>query len=44
VEEEKEGSDARALAEGMIAITPISFDLTCMEGIDRLRGLSLPKV
>lgn len=43
VEEEMEDSDARALADGRIAITPISFDLTCMKEMDRLRGLfSLP--
>jgi 5'-nucleotidase len=39
VEEEREDSDARALAEGMIAITPISFDLTCVKEIDRLRSI-----
>jgi 5'-nucleotidase len=37
VEEEREDSDARALADGMIAITPISFDLTCLKEIDRLK-------
>jgi 5'-nucleotidase len=41
VEEEREDSDARALADGMIAITPISFDLTCIKEIDRLKGSSL---
>ena len=42
VEEEKEDSDARALAEGMITITPISFDLTCVKEIERLQKLPLP--
>jgi 5'-nucleotidase len=37
VEEEREDSDARALADGMIAVTPISFDLTCVQEIDRLK-------
>jgi len=44
VEDERTGSDARALAEGMIAITPISYDLTSMKEIDRLRSLSLPQI
>ncbi|MBN1626176.1 MAG: 5'/3'-nucleotidase SurE [Deltaproteobacteria bacterium] len=39
---EREDSDARALAEGMIAITPISFDLTCTKEIEKLKGLSFP--
>lgn len=38
VEEEREDSDARALADGKIAITPISFDLTCIKEIERLRS------
>jgi len=37
VEQEREDSDARALADGMIAVTPISFDLTCIKEIERLR-------
>jgi len=40
VEEESEDSDARALADGMVAITPISFDLTCNKEIDRLRDVA----
>lgn len=44
LEEEKEGSDARALSEGMIAITPITYDLTAMEEIERLRGLPLHNI
>jgi len=44
VEAEREDSDARALADGMIAITPISFDLTSIKEIDRLRGMSLPEI
>jgi 5'-nucleotidase len=39
VEEEREDSDARALADGFIAITPISFDLTCVKEIESLRDL-----
>ncbi len=42
VEHEREDSDARALADGMIAVTPISFDLTCMKGIAVLRSRPLP--
>jgi 5'-nucleotidase len=38
VDQEREDSDARALAEGMIAVTPISFDLTCVKEIERLRS------
>lgn len=41
VDGEREDSDARALSEGMIAITPISFDLTCAKEIERLKGLLL---
>lgn len=41
VDDEREDSDARALAEGMIAITPISFDLTSMKEVERLQGISL---
>jgi 5'-nucleotidase len=40
VEEESADSDARALADGMVAITPISFDLTCNKEIDRLRNMA----
>lgn len=40
VEEESEDSDARALADGMVAITPISFDLTCNKEIGKLRNTS----
>jgi 5'-nucleotidase len=42
VEQEREDSDARALSDGMIAITPISFDLTCVKEIERLRSRLLP--
>ncbi|RLB32832.1 MAG: 5'/3'-nucleotidase SurE [Deltaproteobacteria bacterium] len=34
--------DARALQQGKITITPISYDLTCMEEVERLRSCPLP--
>ena len=44
LEEEEEGSDARALSQGMVAITPITYNLTSMEEINRLRGLPVPDI
>lgn len=44
VEDEREDSDAWALAEGKIAITPISFDLSCMKEIERMRCIRLPEI
>ncbi|RJR35190.1 MAG: 5'/3'-nucleotidase SurE [Desulfobacteraceae bacterium] len=35
-------SDAKALREGWITITPISYDLTCQEEMARLRACPLP--
>ena len=42
VEEEAHGSDTKALKEGMITITPISYDLTSRGEVDRLQALPLP--
>lgn len=41
-EEEVADSDAKALREGWITITPISYDLTCREEVARLRSCPLP--
>ncbi len=35
-------SDSKALREGWITITPISYDLTCHEEVTRLRSFPLP--
>ncbi|MBN1106752.1 MAG: 5'/3'-nucleotidase SurE, partial [Deltaproteobacteria bacterium] len=35
-------SDAEALKERWISITPVSYDLTCMPEVERLRGCQLP--
>jgi 5'-nucleotidase len=35
-------SDAKALRERWITITPVSYDLTCPEEVERLRGCQLP--
>lgn len=42
LEEGNPDADARALKEQRITITPISYDLTCMEELARLRTLPLP--
>jgi 5'-nucleotidase len=41
-EEAVPDSDAKALREGWITITPISYDLTCQEEVARLRSCPLP--
>jgi 5'-nucleotidase len=43
VEEELPDADARALRDNRITITPIHYDLTCMEEMERLRTCSLPE-
>ena len=43
VGENASNSDAMALKEKKITITPITYDLTCMEEIERLRSRPLPK-
>jgi len=42
VEDRVPDADAVALKENRITITPISYDLTCEEELDRLRGCPLP--
>lgn len=42
VEEELSDADARALRENRITITPITYDLTCLEEVERLRSRPLP--
>ena len=42
-EEDITDTDTNALKENKITITPISYDLTCMEEINRLRNLPLPE-
>jgi 5'-nucleotidase len=39
--EDEEGTDLVAIARGRIALTPIHFDLTDHQGLDRLRGWDL---
>lgn len=43
VEEEVPDADAKALKENKITITPISYDLTCLEEMQRLRSQPPPK-
>lgn len=42
VEEELPDTDARALKENRISITPITYDLTCLEEMERLGSRPLP--
>ncbi len=42
VEEDLPHADARALKENKITITPITYDLTCLEEAERLRSCPLP--
>ncbi len=44
VKEEIHDSDCSALKEKKITITPITFDLTCEEEMERLRALPLPRI
>lgn len=44
VEDRVPDADAIALKEGKITITPISFDLTCAEELERLRACPLPEL
>ena len=39
--EEDPGSDLTAVAQGRVSITPVHFDLTDREGLDRLREVAL---
>ncbi|MEW6668223.1 MAG: 5'/3'-nucleotidase SurE [Thermodesulfobacteriota bacterium] len=41
-EEGMPDADAKALRERWITITPVSYDLTCREEVERLRGCPLP--
>ncbi len=41
---EVQDSDASVLNENRITITPVSYDLTCIEEMERLRSLSLPLI
>ena len=43
VEEELADADAKALEENKITITPITYDLTCLEEVERLRSRPLPE-
>lgn len=43
VENGARDADARALKERWITITPISFDLTCRDEMERLRALPMPE-
>ena len=43
-EEESPDSDAKALRERWITITPITYDLTCREEVARLRSCPLPDI
>ena len=42
VEEDLPDGDAKALENNKISITPINYDLTCVEEIERLRSFPLP--
>ncbi|MBN1103912.1 MAG: hypothetical protein JXL84_10900, partial [Deltaproteobacteria bacterium] len=42
VEEGMPDADGKALKEGQITITPISYDLTCLEEFARLKACPLP--
>jgi 5'-nucleotidase len=44
MKEEMSDSDCNALKENRITITPITFDLTCKEEMERLRTLPPPKL
>jgi 5'-nucleotidase len=43
VEEEDPEADASALKKSMITITPINYDLTCRDEIERLKTCTLPE-
>ncbi len=38
---DEEGTDFAAIAEGLIAVTPLHFDLTDQAGIEQLAGFDL---
>jgi 5'-nucleotidase len=42
--EEEEGTDFEAIGEGRIAVTPLHFDLTDAEGIERLGGIDFDRL
>jgi 5'-nucleotidase len=39
--QQEDGTDFAAIADGMIAVTPLHFDLTDQAGIDALDGFDL---
>lgn len=39
--EDEEGTDLAAIARGRVSVTPVHFDLTDREGLERLRGWDL---
>jgi 5'-nucleotidase len=41
---EEEGTDLAAVAEGRIAVTPLHFDLTDVDGMDALRRFDLARM
>jgi 5'-nucleotidase len=44
VEDRAPDADAVALKQNKITITPISYDLTCREELERLRSCTLPRI
>ncbi|MFH1489819.1 MAG: 5'/3'-nucleotidase SurE, partial [Pseudomonadota bacterium] len=44
VEEKIQDADAKVLKEGKITITPINYDLTCFEEMERLLSCRLPNL
>ena len=42
--EDEPGSDLSAVAQGRISVTPVHFDLTDRDGLDRIRSWNLPKM
>ena len=39
--QEEDGTDFAAVADGVIAVTPLHFDLTDRQGVDELAGFDL---
>ena len=42
--EEEEGTDFAAIADGCISVTPLHFDLTDAEGLERLGGIDFDRL
>ena len=42
--EHEEGTDFAAIAEGLIAVTPLHFDLTDQAGVEELAGFDLERL